>query len=270
MEMMEKYYSFKMTEMKVSRLTSSQDYQRRISPKQLKLIQNNFNWNCVTPIRVSSRDGRYYVFDGQHTFSVIKAMYGDNVVVPVQLYEGLTYEDEAKLTAILDRYRQKMRQSDVDNALAEADEEDHKNFVTLCESVGYSVHFGTLNTHKDYFLQNASWVFNNVYMKHDGVFLGKYLAVFTNAFDGSCDYQRSPMQKGIYAFMRTYYNEYDQKTLVKALTGKELAYVKMNANNDVDHIGDDRYAYVILLWYNKVASNSKKLPDKLKMRKKKI
>lgn len=257
---MEKYYRFEMTEMAAGRLKSSQNYQRGVSGKHVLEISKNFEWDIVTPIRVSERGGVYYVFDGQHTLASIKSKYGDDVIVPVQLYRGLTYEREAELTAKLDRFRKKMKRIEVDNALLESGDNDRERFVSLCNDLGWNVAFNTRITNKQFYVQNPSYVFEMVYMKHGAAYTGRFLNLFTNAFSGDCSAMRSPIQRGINLFMESYKDEYSDATLTRALRGKEPDIIIGNMKDDTKHTGDKRYAHTILLYYNKVTN--KKLKSK--------
>lgn len=49
-----------------------EDYQRELDQNRVKRIVANFNPDLVNPIKVSYRNGKYYVFDGQHTLAALK------------------------------------------------------------------------------------------------------------------------------------------------------------------------------------------------------
>ena len=44
-------------------------YQRRLNPQRTKRIANAFDERIANEPKVSLRNGRYYVFDGQHTIA---------------------------------------------------------------------------------------------------------------------------------------------------------------------------------------------------------
>ena len=46
-------------------------YQRGVERKRVELIARDFNEYIVNEPKVSFRNGRYYVMDGQHTLSLI-------------------------------------------------------------------------------------------------------------------------------------------------------------------------------------------------------
>lgn len=55
--------------------------------------------NKINPLLVSYRNNEYYVIDGQNTLYALRKLYGDKVVVPAIVIQGLTYEQEALLYA---------------------------------------------------------------------------------------------------------------------------------------------------------------------------
>ena len=55
----------------------------------------------VNEVKVSFRDGKFYVFDGAHTLSALKRIHGEEAfMVDCKVYYGLSYEDEAYLFAL--------------------------------------------------------------------------------------------------------------------------------------------------------------------------
>ena len=50
-------------------LETDASYQRPIDAKRVEHIVANYDWRLVNALKVSHRDGHYYVFDGAHTLS---------------------------------------------------------------------------------------------------------------------------------------------------------------------------------------------------------
>lgn len=262
-----RHYKFTLTNMKASMLTSGQAYQRPISPKRIKKITDNFNWNLVNPIRVSHRIGKYFVWDGQHTLTSIITLYGKDVEVPVCVYDGLTYQDEAYLAALSDDNKKKMAMVEIDNALLESNDHEHQEFVEICNEFGWNVDFSSGITCREYYVQNPSWVFRSVYRNKGKEFLKTFLSVFDKAFHGDPNAMRSPAEKGICTFMKHFEGQYDFETLVDSLRGVDVTVINDNAVNDHVRFGDDRFAYDIFLRYNKKATQKKKLQNTFKEKK---
>lgn len=49
-----------------------EDYQRELKSERVKRIVSNFDERIANEPKVSYRDGKYYVFDGQHTIDARK------------------------------------------------------------------------------------------------------------------------------------------------------------------------------------------------------
>ena len=76
-------------------------YQRKIKEADVERIVNNFDPRLVNVIKVSHRDGKFYVFDGAHTLSALKRINGaDTFLVDCKVFRGLAFEDEAYLFAL--------------------------------------------------------------------------------------------------------------------------------------------------------------------------
>ena len=82
-------------------LQVSPDIQRKLSPMRVSEIERNYSPMVANPIKVSFRDGKYYIFDGMHTRAAMCGMNGtDNFPIFCRVFYGLTKEDEARLFAI--------------------------------------------------------------------------------------------------------------------------------------------------------------------------
>ena len=81
-------------------LTSGVAYQRVINHKRVQDIVKKFNVHKLGTIKVSFRDGKYHVYDGQHRLMILKIINNSKeCMVPCEVHYGLTYEDEARLFA---------------------------------------------------------------------------------------------------------------------------------------------------------------------------
>ena len=71
-------------------------YQRRVHRSQVELIATDFNEYIANEPKVSFRNGRYYVVDGQHTIEGrILRNGGKDLPILCKVYTGLTMEQEA-------------------------------------------------------------------------------------------------------------------------------------------------------------------------------
>ena len=83
-----------------SRLELDYSYQRPTEPERVRSIVSQFDPALVNLLKVSVRDGHYYVFDGGHTLAALRTVNGQrDFPVLCKIYYGLTYEEEAVLFA---------------------------------------------------------------------------------------------------------------------------------------------------------------------------
>ena len=75
-------------------------YQRTLNEDRVRRIAAEFDERIANEPKVSCRDGRYYVFDGQHTIAARKLRGGGrDLPIRCKVFYGLTESDEALLFA---------------------------------------------------------------------------------------------------------------------------------------------------------------------------
>lgn len=75
-------------------------YQRDFNDPRTKRIVKDFDERIANEPKLSFRDNKYYVFDGQHTIAARKLINGGhNLPVLCKVYFGMTAEKEALLFA---------------------------------------------------------------------------------------------------------------------------------------------------------------------------
>lgn len=84
---------------KASELNIDDAYQRELKQRQVNAIVKEFNWFVVNPPKVVKRsDGKFYVFDGQHTIkAIVKYVNNPDEYIECVVYEGIPYEIENAL-----------------------------------------------------------------------------------------------------------------------------------------------------------------------------
>ncbi len=71
-------------------------YQRGVQRKRVELIAANFNEYTANEPKISYRDGKFFVTDGQHTIEGrILRNGGEDLPILCKVYTGLTAEQEA-------------------------------------------------------------------------------------------------------------------------------------------------------------------------------
>ncbi len=89
----------------IKNLVSNQEYQRNLSVPHINRAAANFDLCQINPVKVSRRDGKNYVFNGQHTIEIVALVSGSrDTPVWCMIYDELDYEQEADIFANQQKY----------------------------------------------------------------------------------------------------------------------------------------------------------------------
>lgn len=244
------------------KLISAQDYQRDVSKARVNKIVKNFDPYKINPIKVAFRDGKYYVFDGQHTLSAIIQLYGINTIVPVMIFKEITHEIEALLFATQDENKKKLGIQERLMALYISGDEDVTYFKRACELYGFNCDFrsGT----KDRSITSYGYLYDSVYKKHGAERLNKILRIVSRIWGRKAECTYSQVLKGLNCFIDNYDGVYNEDILVGALNDTSALEIKRDGNADTTRKGDERYAAQILTDYNNRCKNKKTPKLKIK------
>jgi hypothetical protein len=221
----EKVYT---TAKRLERLSSSDlhidsDYQRPLSMTRVGRICANFNEHLVNLIKVSHRDGKYYVFDGQHTRAALEKMNNDKpVMVDVMIYEfvGLSSKEQKEIEAELFS----LQTGDYSSiscalrfrALLESKNPSVMRFHSITNSTGVLMDFtGGNHDHKLTCIKEAwnSWhsLGNSLYVD--------MLTLILQIWGGDRVSLRSPIVGAMSRFVKAYHDKYDRSILIDCLSG---------------------------------------------------
>ena len=118
--------------------------QRKLDPERVQKIVENFSPMIVNPIKVSFRDGKYYIFDGMHTRSALCKLNGtDNFPIFCRVYHGLTEEDEARLFAAGFGIAKPLSMVEKLRALEVAKDPDVLDFLKATREAGFRISLGS-------------------------------------------------------------------------------------------------------------------------------
>ena len=113
-----------------------EDYQRELKVKRVRELTRTFDINMVGTLKVSLRNGGYYIMDGQHRKAAAE---GNNVEsLPCLVYIGLSYEDEAILRRAFNN-AVKDSATDVFRLRLAAEEPQAKAIKRIVESSGFEL-----------------------------------------------------------------------------------------------------------------------------------
>lgn len=232
------------------------DYQRAIDMKRVRKIVKNFNPCLVNLVKVSYRDNKYYIFDGQHTTIALAMINGKNdVEVECKVFYGLTKQEEAKLFAEQTGESKQLTSRATFKALYTARDIDVLDLCEYTKKAGLSISFTqTKTTNRIVAVSKAFKIFTAD--KENYVPLMKMIK---DTWDGDPDSLQSLILGGVYEFDKTYKGHYDPKAFVKRLA--DVSPKVIIREGRVSHTGGDkRFARQMLLVYNKKCKRNR-LPD---------
>lgn len=119
--------------------------QRRLDPVRVGQIAANYSPLVANPIKVSYRDGQYYIFDGLHTRTAEVCVHKtDDFPIFCRIFHGLTEEDEARLFSLQTGYSQPVSMIYRIRALKVAKDPEVLDFLDETEASGFSILLGNI------------------------------------------------------------------------------------------------------------------------------
>ena len=129
---------YKMMELSPSDILVDTEYQRDFQSRKMKKMICEWNLFQFTPILVNKRkDGKYYVFDGQHRHRAWKFVYKDRPI-PCLVYDGLSPEREALLFAKTNTSFSKPKPGDITKALVATGKPEEVAYRDMLDAAGVS------------------------------------------------------------------------------------------------------------------------------------
>lgn len=233
-------------------LTSAQNYQRRIRRPDVNAIKNSFDPYKLDPLKVVERNGKYYVFDGQHRLCALIELFGQDVIVPIVVYKNLPYEKEAELFMTQDEDRRKLTVEERLKARYESGKKDVIEFRDVMEQFGFECDFkksggvsGTSNKIGAY-----GYLWKHIYLKKGVERLRKVLDIATKAYGSYTEATLSELLKGLNCFLDYYDGDYDKQRLISVLKRTSPSVIKNAGKTDGTRTGDAKYAAYIVKEYN--------------------
>lgn len=240
-------------------IISEPRYQRQVNFTRVKKIVSRFNPNLVNDIKVSFRDGKYYVFDGQHTLkSLVLHNGGKDLMVNCKVYYGMSLEDEATLFAEQNGISKKVESSDKLRALYTAGHVDVIDFVDCVKSLGIICDFDhNGQNYNTLICHNCAY---SIYINEGEEHLKELLSIIVESWQRDEKSFRREILNGLSIFMKTYKGQYNKESLIKRLQCTTPAVICRDGKALLNG-ANKRFARQILYWYNK-GTRSGRLDDK--------
>ena len=224
-------------------------YQCELNPRRVRKIAAAFDPRLLNPPKVSYRNGRYYVFDGQHTIAALKLLNGgQDLMIRCFVYTGLTESEEALLFAQQTGESAKLTPGARMRAMIYGGDPEAIAFQEATKEVGLRLDF----TQRRGKLRIACIGTAFEEFKRLGPDLYKEaLSLIVEAWHGDHESLRSETIQGVARFVELYYGEYDRKRLVIRLSRVDpLTIYREGRAMGVNLAGYKKYLYQVYCIYN--------------------
>ncbi len=226
------------------------DYQRPVNELKIDRIIRKFNPHLVNPLKVSYRDGQYWVYDGQHTLESHRKMkHGNNFMLACIVHHGLTYEEEARLFALQNGEATKVGASYKVKALEEAKDEKTIAFLTATRESGFDIIPGKRVRRNGYISAVAKA--EECYKKLGDCEYRHMLTLLKNTWGGEKWSVENTILAGLCLLMRTYGDDLDDDRFMKKMAGVRSIDIDRTAGKYYELSMPFRYAMALAVLYNK-------------------
>ena len=192
-------------------------YQRGVERKRVELIARDFNEYIVNEPKVSFRNGRYYVMDGQHTIEgCILLNGGEDRPILCKVYTGLTMEQEALLFTEQNGHAAPLSAGIKLRAKVVGGDAPSKAFVAVTNQVGLSLNYDSMQL-SDYRISCVGTALKLYDQLGEEIYC-EALRHIVEAWEGRPDSFRAAVLRGVMYFVQVYKAE-ELEQLFKAIQG---------------------------------------------------
>ena len=183
-------------------LTPCAEYQRVLRTRKVEEISTTFSEYVANEPRVSYRDGRYHVFDGQNTIEArIACNGGHDLPILCKVFHGLSKKDEALLFAVQTGISTDLTAGERLRADIVAEDEDACAFVAATEATGATFALDGIRAEwKIYCIRSAYYIYKN----YGSDIYQEALKIIVEAWWGDSDSFLSGILHGVTRFVAMY------------------------------------------------------------------
>lgn len=223
------------------------EYQRLLRMSKVAKIAANFSEYIANEPKVSYRDGRYFVFDGQNTIEARKTCNGGrDLPIRCKVFYGLSKEHEALLFAVQTGISSELTAGEQLRAKLVAHEGNACDFVSVTEDTGVRFALdGIRAPWKIYCIRSAYYI----YKSYGAALYREMLSILVDAWGGDSDSFLSGILHGMARFLALYQGEYSRDRLILRLHTVHPKTITRLAQNDTGNVAD-RHMKQILSIYN--------------------
>ena len=192
-------------------LQVSPGIQRKLDPVRVAAIERSFSSKIANPIKVSYRDGKYFIFDGMHTRTALCGINGtDDFPIFCRVFYGLTMEDEARLFATQFGIAEDVPMFYRLRALEVAKDKKVLDFLKVTRESGFNISFGK-STGRNGHIAAVCQAFVSFCDLGESEY-GRMLRILHRTWAGESWSVSKYMLAGMARFMRMY--EFDEESFI--------------------------------------------------------
>ena len=229
----------------ISNLVSNQDYQRKLSQRHIDRTVANFDLRQINPVKVSRRNGKNYVMNGQHTIEIIAAASGSRETpVWCMVFNDMDYVEEAEVFAEQQKYTKQLSSLEIFLANIEADSDKHIIIKTIIEQCGLRLAKAKSNGGIC-----AVSALREIYDKCGYEGLDRTIKLIVKTWEGEANSLTSNMLRGVSLIVATFSDSLRDDLFAErigSVSSREIARTAKERGG-----GAVGYAETMLLLYNK-------------------
>ena len=200
--------------------------------------------------KISFRNGKYYVVDGQHTIEArILRNGGRALPILCKVYTGMTMQQEALLFAEQNGHSAPLSAGIKLRAKVAGDDAPSKEFLAATNRVGLAFNYDGLQL-SDYRISCVGTALK-LYNEMGEKIYCETLRLIVAAWDGKPDSFRASVLRGMMHFVELYHGEFSEERLVRALGSVHpMEIYRVGRDNPAKLPGWKKYVFPIYMAYN--------------------
>lgn len=232
----------------INNLVSNQEYQRNISASHIRRMAEDFDLYQINPVKVSRREGKNNVFNGQHTIETVAYVSGSrDTPVWCMVYSGLTYQEEAEIFANQQKHSRALSAFDTFKAQIEAGSDAELLIKAAVEDYGY-----TISSKKEAGTITAVGTLSYTLKNYGYEVLDRTLRLCLGAWEGDPNSLTANILKGIRQLVVAFGEELKDDLFTDKVGATSLRDIGRTAK---ERRGTYNYAEAMLLTYNSKMKN---------------
>ena len=225
-------------------------YQRGVQRKRVEMIAADFNEYVANEPKVSFRNGKYYVVDGQHTIEGrILRNGGKDLPILCKVYTGLTMEQEALFFAEQNGHSAPLTAGIKLRAKVVGGDAPSKAFLAATNRVGLAFNYDSLQL-SDYRISCVGTALKLYNQMGEKIYC-ESLRLIVAAWEGKPDSFRASVLRGVMHFVELYHGEFSEERLIRALGNVHpMEIYRVGRDNPAKLPGWKKYVFPIYMAYN--------------------